>query len=467
MVMPMYLFPILYIAFFFLSLRYLFKGEYKGILLFIIFGLSIYTISLSVSNMYGFSGIIPVLQTFKEFSILCYLGYLFFNLTKKIHFHIIDKLMLAFFGYVLLYVFLPVGSYGFFQRVLAFKSLCFFPLVYFTGRIIDARKIHLAEIFHYIGLLSILAGGVLLIEVVTNTHLQTYSGYADYNYYFFDQEPSGDDDLSWTFQIENGMKRFASFFSAPLEYAAATLIALSAVAALVTNNQNRLRFSNFTILFLASTVLGISLALSRASFASYLVIVYAYLVITQKKQLLKIFHYSVIAAIAFFLLVSIKGDFFEFIINTVQFTNASSIGHVIEWLNGIESMASNPLGIGLGESGRISAFSGTNTGGENQFIIIGVQTGVIALAIYVTVYLKLIIAAAQTFKNRKGKIRKLALFIFLIKIGLFIPLFTAEVESYIYISYLVWFLSGLLVNMLSEKNAVQVKLSLAGLKSQN
>lgn len=467
MVMPMYLFPILYIAFFSLSLRYLFKGEYKGILLFIIFGLPIYTIALSVSNMYGFSHIIPVLQSLKEFSILCYLAYLFFNLTKKVHFHSIDKLMLVFFGYVLLYVFLPLGSYGFFQRVLAFKSLCFFPVVYFTGRIIDARKINISEVFHYIGLLSILAGVVLLFEVITNTHLQTYSGYADYNFYFFDQEPSGDYDLSWTFQIENGMKRFASFFSAPLEYAAATLISLSAVAALVTNNQNRLRFSNFTILFLASTILGISLALSRASFASYLVIVYAYLVITQKKQLLKFFHYSVIIAIAFFLLVSIEGDFFEFIINTVQFTNASSIGHVIEWLNGIESMASNPLGIGLGESGRISAFSGTNTGGENQFIIIGVQAGIIALAIYITVYVKLIIAAAQTFKNRKGKIRKLALFIFLIKIGLFIPLFTAEVESYIYISYLVWFLSGLLVNMLSEKNAVQVKLSLAGLKSQN
>ncbi|MDP3667853.1 MAG: hypothetical protein Q8R50_14310, partial [Sediminibacterium sp.] len=67
--MPMYLFPILYIAFFFLSLRYLFKGEYKGILLFIIFGLPIYTIALSVSNMYGFSRIIPVLQSLKEFSI--------------------------------------------------------------------------------------------------------------------------------------------------------------------------------------------------------------------------------------------------------------------------------------------------------------------------------------------------------------------------------------------------------------
>lgn len=448
----MFLFPLIYISFFVLSLRSMANREINGIILFIIFGLPIYTISLSVSNMYGFSKWVPVLQSFKEISILCYLVYLVLNLRNRIHFHIIDKLMIVFFLYAFIYIFLPLGSYGFFQKVLAFKSLCFFPLVYFTGRMVDPKRINLSEVLHYICLLSILAGGVLLFEVLIDTHLQSFSGYADYNYYFFDQEPTGNYGLSWTFQIENGMKRFASFFSTPLEFAAATLLSVSALAALITNNNNKLRFKSFTITAMLSTLFAISFALSRASFVSYFVIVYAYAVITEKKQILRAFHYSVLACVIFFLLVTIKGDFFDFIINTLQFTNESSIGHVIEWLNGIESMATHPLGIGLGESGRISAFSGFNTGGENQFIILGVQIGIIALAIYLYVYVKLISISANIIKKRKGKIRKLGMFILLVKLGLIIPLFTAEVESYIYISYLIWFLSGFLISMISQKN---------------
>jgi len=447
----MFVFPLIYIFFFFVAIRSLFKDRMSGILLFIIFGLSIYTTALSVSNMYGFSKWIPFLQTCKEAGIICYLIYLIVNLGRKIHFHIIDKLMLFFFFYILLYVFIPLGSYGFFQRVLAFKSLCFFPVVYFTGRIMNSRKINLSEIFHYIFLLCILASFVLLFEVAIDTHLQTFTGYADYIYYFFDQEPTGEYGLSWTFQIESGAKRFASFFSTPLDFAAATLITISALAAFVTDNNNRIRFNNFTLITLISSLFCISFALSRASFASYFVIIYAYAVIAKKKQVRQVFHYTVLAVIAFLLFVTIKGDFIEFIIDTFQFTNGSSAGHVIEWLNGIQSMIQHPLGIGLGESGRVSAFTGFNTGGENEFVIIGVQVGVIALITYIVVYFKMISAAYQVIKEQKGKIRKLAIFIVLIKMGLLIPLFTAEVESYIYVSYLVWFLSGLLVSMISDR----------------
>ncbi len=448
----MFLFPLIYITFFLVSLRNLAKNKMNGIVLFIIFGLSIYTMSLSVSNMLGFRQMIPFLQTCKEVCVISYLTYLVIRMQKRLVFHTIDKLMLCFFLYILLYVFIPLGSYGFFQRVLAFKSLCFFPVVYFTGRMMSSRKINLSEVFHYIFILSILASSLLMVEVITNTHTQTYTGYADYIYYFFDQEPSGNYGLSWTFEIENGMKRFASFFSTPLDFAAATLIVVSALAASVTDDKNRIRFTNFTLITLFSSLFAITFALSRASFASYFIIIYVYAVITKKKQIRTAFHIMGLSVVAFILFVTIKGDFFEFIMNTLQFKNGSSAGHVIEWLNGVESMINNPLGIGLGESGRISAYVGLNTGGENQFVIIGVQAGVIALALYVIVYWKLVAAAYRIIKTRKGKIRKLAIFIVLIKMGLLIPLFTAEVESYIYISYLTWFLSGLLISMIAEKN---------------
>jgi O-antigen ligase len=106
--------------------------------------------------------------------------------------------------------------------------------------------------------------------------------------------------------------------------------------------------------------------------------------------------------------------------------------------------------MGLGESGRMSAFEGLNTGGENQFIIIGVQLGLVGLGLYLAAYILTIKHAIKTIKTQTGKIRRLALFVLLVKIGLFIPLFTAEVESYIYISYTTWFLTGLFFNMKAQ-----------------
>jgi hypothetical protein len=58
--------------------------------------------------------------------------------------------------------------------------------------------------------------------------------------------------------------------------------------------------------------------------------------------------------------------------------------------------------------------------------------------------------ALQLFKTQTGKIRRLALFIFLVKVGMLIPLFTSEAESYIYISYITWILTGLLINISSK-----------------
>jgi hypothetical protein len=177
---------------------------------------------------------------------------------------------------------------------------------------------------------------------------------------------------------------------------------------------------------------------------------YVYALLTKKKLLLQIIHTAAIAAGGILLLISFNNDFVDFIINSITFTNASSVGHLIEWANGFESMVKDPLGIGLGNAGRISGFSGYNVGGENQFIIIGVQTGIITAGIYIAMYMMLMRKALQLFKNQTGKIRRLALFIFLIKVGMLIPLFTSEAESYIYISYITWILTGLLMNMSSR-----------------
>ncbi len=448
----MFVFPVIYIASFFAALKGLVKQKTEAILIFFICALPIYTTTLSITFQYGFAKWIPVLQSFKEILILIALSTLLYNLKRKFHFHLVDKLLLFFFASTLLYVLLPLGQFGLFDKLLAFKSLSFFILVYFTGRLFDPQKIFIAKYFRFICAVIIVAAAVLLFEVFTYQHLQTYTGYAEYNYYFFKQEPTGNYGLSWTFevnQIGQGAKRFASFFSNPLEFAAATVLSVSVLAALYTRENNKIKVDNFGILALACTAFAIFFALSRASLVSYFLLIYAYAFITGKRTIIRFIHFFFLAA-AVYILFFVNEDIRGFVISTLNFSNLSSLGHILEWLDGIQSMVQNPLGIGLGESGRVAGATGDNVGGESQLIIIGVQAGILVLGVYIAVYIILIRQSFRWFRRLKGRERKLSLALLLMKIGFIVPLVTANFESYIYLSYMVWFFSGLFITIISK-----------------
>ena len=74
--------------------------------------------------------------------------------------------------------------------------------------------------------------------------------------------------------------------------------------------------------------------------------------------------------------------------------------------------------------------------------------------LYLFIYYKITKITYDGFKLYVGKTKKLALFLFLVKIGMIIPLVSSEIESYIYISYLVWFLTGYYVNLVSKQSAL-------------
>ena len=157
--------------------------------------------------------------------------------------------------------------------------------------------------------------------------------------------------------------------------------------------------------------------------------------------------YAGVALVTIAVLFYIQGDIYDLIISTINFTDNSSAFHVLQWLDGIEAISANPLGLGLGMSGRVSGAVGDSIGGENQLVIIGVQAGIIAILLYIAIYIGLIRLAVQQFKAKTGKIRQLALCVLLVKIGMIIPTFTANTESYIYIAYITWFCAGLLNTM--------------------
>ena len=426
----------------------------EGLLIFLVFGLPIYINTMSVSFAAGLGKAIPFLQSFKELLVVisCVLISFSVHQYKKIKLHFIDKLMIFFFLYTLAYLFIPVGSYSFFFKLIALKNISFFPLLYFIGRFVNFKLLPLNKIYSFILVVMVLAFVVALFEKITYTHLHSITGYADYNLKFFDTDPTGKYGLSWTFETESGLKRFGSIFSNPLEFAAAIIVALAVALAMITHKQDKLniQFESLHVLALVGTFLSILFAASRASFVSYFLVIYIYAWITNMKKALLYFHIAAVVAVIVFMYF-VEGSLYEYVINTITFTNTSSLGHVVEWLNGIDAITTSPLGLGLGESGRVANASGDNIGGENQLIIIGVQAGVIAMFTYLTIYIALIVMAIKNLKKEKGQFYTIALITVLLKVGLIIPMFTANIDAYIYVSYLTWFLAGLLVNFNQSK----------------
>jgi hypothetical protein len=449
----MFIFPLIYITSFFVAIREVFKGNRQAVLLFLIFGLSMYTTAMSVAFLLGLKDIIPVFQFFKEILIISVLILNIVTLKYRPRFSLIDYAILGFLLYTLIYAILPIGEQSFINRLMAFKSTSFFVVVYFTGRLFDLKDIYINKYFNYIILLTIAAGAVLMFELAMQRQLQTMTGYADYIYYFFNFEPSGNFGLSWTFESEGGYMRFASFFASPLEHAAATILALSIIFALYTRDNDRFNINVVGILALGASFLSILFAVSRAPLVSYFLVIYVYALLTKRKFITNTVHFGVAVGAAYLLYLFTrfednKSGIVEVIMNTIDFSNPSSVGHVVEWVQGIMAMVDSPLGLGLGTSGRVAGSLGENIGGENQFIIIGVQAGIIALFLYLSIYIMLIRAGLKWLPKLKGKERKICMAVLLMKIGFLIPMLTSEVESSSYISYMNWLLSGLLVSII-------------------
>jgi hypothetical protein len=343
-----------------------------------------------------------------------------------------------------------LGGVSFPNRLLALKSLSFFPFVYFTGRLMDVSKINFTRYFSFICIVSILAGLVLIVEMLRYEHLQLYTGYVEFNRKFFGQEPGGNYGLSWTFETSNGLKRFASFYGGPLELGVNTICSIAVIIALSTRQNNRFLPNRLSWLTLAFTIFAIFMALSRASFVSYFLIVYVYAFITGNRKLIVAFHYTAIAAVVVALLW-LQGDAYEWVMSTIQLNDSSSLFHVVQWLDGIQAIASHPLGMGLGMSGTVANATDSNIGGENQFIILGVQTGLISVVLYLMIYINSITVSAKLFRRGDNKARIPALAVLLIRIGIIIPALTANTESYIYLSYLSWLLTGIVVNIVMEQ----------------
>ncbi len=425
----------------------IFKGNWSRFIFFLAVFLPFYITSLSVIYLAtGSPFLVSIFQVLKELVVLiAVLVFIFYqkNLFEyPFRLQSTDWLMIGFLGLAALYLFLPLGQASFINKALYFKNMLIPGMVYFLGRNTRFEAVDLKRIFTIIFAIGIGAFLVNLIEnFVLDAHLQQLTGYSLFNEAINDIDPTGNFGLTWTFETQAVTKRLASFFSDPLEMASSVLMGFA--AGLIWFLTSKKEFNWFYLLVMLCSLGSLVFSASRAAFGAFFVMIFFVALVFRLYKLIAA-GFLALLGFAFYVSVFASDDFYYFVLDTLTFENTSSVGHVVEWVLALDSMVGNPLGIGLAMSGNAGSVTDElRVGGENQFLIYGVQLGWIGMILYILVLASGVILSLRVFYQTEDLMTaRLAFVAAAVKVGLLLPLFTANAEMYTYVSWITWWMVG-------------------------
>ncbi|WP_297338031.1 O-antigen ligase domain-containing protein [Algoriphagus sp.] len=435
--------------------KLIFKGKWAYFIYFLAAFLPFYITSLSVVYQGTQSGlIVGIIQSTKEVIILLALSSWLIHQRKPFDYPFrlqsTDYFLVALLSLAFVFLVLPIGQASFLNKALYYKSMLMPGLVYFLGRNTNFNPEEIHRLFKIIFMVTIGAFAVNLVEhFILNAHLQQFTGYALFNLHINDIEPQGNYGLTWTFESTNAMKRLGSFFSDPLELASSVLMGFS--AGLIWFLTQRKEYTWPYLLVMFCSVGSLVFASSRASFAAFFVMLFFIALVFGLYRLIG-FGIASVFSFLIYLVYFASEDLYFFVIDTITLADTSSVGHVVEWFLALDSMIANPLGIGLAMSGNFGSVSeDLRVGGENQFLIYGVQLGWLGMLLYIAALLSGIYLSIRVFKlSENTAVARLAFVAGTVKFGLLLPLFTANVEIYTYVSWVSWWMVGLSVNEFSK-----------------
>ena len=384
----------------------------------------------------------------KDLSILFFFFiYLFGRKTSvfKINWKItkLDLLFISFSVLIFFFMAFPIGEANLLEKIIYGKNLLLISLVYFLGRNINYSFLDLNFINKTLVILTSLSCLIALIEFSFNTHLHSFINYSSFYLDLYDINPTGNYGLSWTFERPGPIKRFGSFFADPLEFSSFLLIGLSIVLFKINSSKTSINRMYYFIFFVF-IITGIYISFSRSIIISVFLMFFINLILIKKYRLL-------LSLISVGFLISVGTYYYSseetkyFILDTITFQNSSSLGHLVKWIQGILSITENPLGSGLGTSGNsLSVDDQISIGGENQFIIIGVQMGLLGLINYIGLIYYSIRNSYKLFNLEKDfQLKYLPFIVCCLKFALIFPLMTSNAEIYTFLSLFGWFIVGL------------------------
>lgn len=439
---------LIYILFIGFTLGEVYKGNSAYLVLYIICFLPFYTIfQITVFGAFDSIVLVNSIKYSKDFVffssfVLFIIGTKDSFLHRNFYFSFLDKLIISFLALVLIYLIIPLGEADLVSKIIYAKNIFLIGILYFFGRNTDFNFRNWNLVIKLLIGLTLFSFVVALIETVVGIHLHSFLGYSNYNLVVNDIDPQGNFGLNWSFESQGAKPRYASFFADPLEFSASLLLFFSLALWLFIHSkykQNKLLF----ITLISIIIFSFLFAFSRASmFSGILVLIFGLFLSKNYKIIFSIFF---IVSFGLTYLYFFSDEELRFFIqDTLTFQNTSSLGHLVEWIEGIISIYENPFGVGLAMSGNASGVDQSiKIGGENQFLIYGVQMGVISMIIYFLILIKSIFNSAKLYLISNDVNHKSVGFITaLSKFGLLIPLFTANAELYLFVAFFSWYLVG-------------------------
>ncbi|MDC3077469.1 O-antigen ligase family protein [Flavobacteriales bacterium] len=443
----MKLIGILFIVFYFIIFGYaidkISRGKIEYIIIYICTCLPIYTtLQAQAFKIFNSEIVVTIIKLSKDI-IFVYVFMIFLfgkniNLfNRSFKFSLVDKLILFFSFLVTIYALIPLGEADIFSKLIYAKNLYIISITYLIGRNIEINKVFYNKIKKILKYLILSITIFLCFEFILSTHFHTIIDFSNYNNIINEIDPQGNYDLSWSFESQDSSPRYAAFFADPLELSASLLLLTSL---LIFNFWNNKRNINYFLLFMVAVAFLFSF--SRGSIVACIGIVFFGLMLNKNYKIL-------LLIVGLFLLSTLSLVYFGseeiryLIIDTLKFENTSSLGHLVEWIEGILSILENPLGIGLAMSGNASGVDqAIKVGGENQFLIFGVQMGVLSLILYVLILFFLIRRSSYVYLKTLDYNKHVSFIVACTKFGLLLPLLTANAELYLFVSLATWFFAG-------------------------
>ena len=443
----MTLIGVLFIVFYFIIFGYtidkISKGKIEYIIIFICTCLPIYTtLQAQVFKIFDSEIFVTIIKLSKD-TIFIYTLMIFF-LGKNIHlfkrtfkFSLVDKLILCFTFLVTVYALIPLGEADIFSKLIYAKNLYIISITYLIGRNIKIDKVFFNKIKKTLKYLILSLTFFLCFEFILSTHFHTIIDFSNYNSIVNEIDPQGNYGLSWSFESQGSSPRYAAFFADPLELSASLLLFTSL---LIFNFWNNKRDINYFLLFMISAAFLFSFS-RGAIIACVGIILFALLINKRYKTLLLILGSFILSTLS--LLYFGSEEIRYLIIDTLKFENSSSLGHLVEWIEGIISIFENPFGIGLAMSGNASGVDqAIKVGGENQFLIFGVQMGIVSVIVYILILVYIIKRSSYVYLKTSNFEKHISFIVACTKFGLLLPLLTANAELYLFVSLTTWFFAG-------------------------
>lgn len=407
-----------------------------------------YTMAMSTSMQTSSAALVNIIKYFKEIAVgSCFL-YLLITQFRNIRFTWIDSLVVLLFTYCTFYIFLPVGNFTVIEKVTVFKSYGLFGPLYFIGRWMPVEKMSSRKIVVGVIGLLVAAAVVQFGEVLMHRHIQTISGYADYNQKINQLYTSGSYGLTQTFETDLGNKRFASFFQDPLDFAISLLLGICLVICWIYYTPQEELSKKWKWGILGFLLFALYQTYSRASILGAVIALFYFAFLNRKGNFFRYLAGGVIVLVVYGYF-NLEEKARNYIIDTILFRESSALSHLLAWLGGIEAILEQPLGLGLGSSGLYAFGDGLGIGGENQLIFMGVQTGMISLVLYLILFISIWVQAARYRNSFNDYDKVLFSGLLLFKAGSLVPMLTSYFESFLFVSYLTWMITGYFISRIA------------------